>query len=99
MGKKNSLSSTLKKKIPLAQKEVDTTDVKQTVDQLHQETTKEESKEKTSRLSIDTPKSLYTDIKVHCIKNGISIKEYMVGLALADLEKNNALDTYKSKNT
>lgn len=96
MAKKNSLTSTLKPKVVLNKKTVDTKEVKEAVEQLHGKV-KPGNQEATKRFSVDTPNSLYKDIKIHCALEGMAIKDYLLQLAIEDLKGKGRLNQHKSE--
>ena len=78
---KTSLKSTLQKKTPLNAAEKDVASVESEVRSIHRKADKDEV-----RTTIHLPKDLHTQVKMHCVQNNISIREFITKVIVEKLK-------------
>lgn len=93
MAKKDSLKKhlqkgSLKKDLP------STEEIEKITEQVYnkEEETKKEVKEPKQRTTIDIPKSLHIAAKMEAMKDGISLKEFLLNLIRKELDKRNNIE-------
>lgn len=77
---KPDLKSTLKQKVPLQKHEKDITSIQSGVQEIHN------SKKDEILTTIHLPKDIHKKIKIYCVANGLSIKDYITQKLIDGIE-------------